>query len=247
MGQRGLPAWRQDPSGEQGAWDVPHHPFSSATGCTFTLSSDSSTCSLPECSPLPSAKGNGMICRGLLPRLSPSPSSQIYSFITSRHKKFFLFLAEIAACSRQPLSSSGGFYTTEDRGVGRGGRRRRSIAASVGLDGDCRASLLPARPCGRCYGSGGPDSSWGVPSAMGTGRRLAGTCSSSQKAAVEPSPHYFENPSCMHAIYSSFDFSAFSPVFTFLLLGFHPRSLCLSLSPSPARPSRDHPGPLPHI
>lgn len=143
------------------------------------------------------------------------------SFITCRH-------AEIGARSPQPFSSSD-FYTTKDLRHGQRqdtGRDPSQPACDVTTTAG-PACCLPV-PVGGADGCGGPDGSRDVPSATGTGKHLAGTCSSSNEAAVKPSRCYFENPSCTRAVYPAFDFFWFSPVFRFLLLGFH--SLCLSFS-----------------
>lgn len=191
---------------------------------------------------LPSAKVNrtttSVIYRALPPCLAPSPSivpaatpsSQIYSFSTSRHKKLFCYLQARRDWSPFLTAfSSSDFYTTKDL---RHGQRQDTgrdpwqpacdVTATAGP-----AGCLPV-PVAGADGCGGPDGSRDVPSATGTGKHLTGTCSSSNKAAVKPSRRYFENPSRTPAIYPAFDIFWFSPVFRFLLLGFH--SLCLSFS-----------------
>jgi len=109
---------------------------------------------------------------------------------------------EIAACSLQPFSSSGDFYTAEDSRCGQGPAAGRDPSQPA-WDGTPAAG-----PASRCW-RWGPGGSQGVPSAVGTGGRLAGACSSGDKAAVEPSPSCFENPSCTRAAYPAFDFWGF--------------------------------------
>lgn len=155
-------------------------------------------------------------------------------------------LAEVS-CSRKPFSSSVGFWS---RAGSRGGQD---------------AGREPSQPAGEMTGPTGPvcpfllqvlmvvveGSRWftGCPLCY----RHRGTFATHPQQQREGSSRalttlFWKIHLCAYAIYSAFDFFWVSPVFTFLLLGFHPHGLCLSISPfaskteqKPGRPPAPQP------